>query len=357
MGCSDEKGQPSQCINIMQCIGVACMRGVVFSLVWGTSLRFFCGVFFLLRRRVPPHVCSNSACIWVITPACGGAGLLAMVSVGFLLWAAIQCTRFYLLTCHTDPGGLPRDEWVPSDEELLFIQSVIGQVKSWAEIKATKQIAWCRHCERHRPLRSHHCRDCERCVLRQDHHCPWVTTCVGYHNQKYFVLFMLYAVTGLLSVLFWVLVRVIQLFQHGSLGGDVDSNAAPLPASVIIATMIDGILSLALVLAISMLLCYQLWCLWRNTSTIEHYDYSRRQDYANRNGIPFLYPYDHGWRQNLKHFFGRNLWDSLSAIPTAGDGYHESISPKFLSSLRKGVVHWHLDIEDANRHESKDGLI
>lgn len=33
---------------------------------------------------------------------------------------------------------------------------------------------------------------CRRCVEDMDHHCPWVNTCVGRRNRKYFILFVVY---------------------------------------------------------------------------------------------------------------------------------------------------------------------
>ena len=122
------------------------MRAFVFGLVWGPSV---------------------SACLFLILPSLSwAAGVVWCLPLLLVAW---RTTRFYLLVCHTDPGGLPRDDWVPAPDELRLLQSVVG-AKPWAEMRDERRLAFCKHCQRHRPLRSHHCSDCNRCVLRQDHH-------------------------------------------------------------------------------------------------------------------------------------------------------------------------------------------
>uniref|UniRef100_A0A182RQF1 Palmitoyltransferase n=1 Tax=Anopheles funestus TaxID=62324 RepID=A0A182RQF1_ANOFN len=62
-------------------------------------------------------------------------------------------------------------------------------------------VSICKKCIAPKPPRTHHCSVCNRCVLRMDHHCPWLNNCVGYHNHRYFFLYMLYTTIGTLFII------------------------------------------------------------------------------------------------------------------------------------------------------------
>ena len=84
----------------------------------------------------------------------------------------------YFLTAFTSPG-------VPNGVGVKSIRSTVGT-----------QDKQCRKCEALKPPRTHHCSTCARCVLRMDHHCPFVNSCIGLMNLRFFVLWILSVALG-----------------------------------------------------------------------------------------------------------------------------------------------------------------
>ncbi|KAG6448136.1 hypothetical protein O3G_MSEX005345 [Manduca sexta] len=81
-------------------------------------------------------------------------------------------------------------------------------------------VRYCNRCVLVKPDRAHHCSICARCVLKMDHHCPWVNNCVCFHNYKFFMLFLGYALIYCLFIMatclpyfirFW---KMYQKYKH-----------------------------------------------------------------------------------------------------------------------------------------------
>lgn len=68
----------------------------------------------------------------------------------------------------------------------------------------------CEKCNELKPARTHHCSICDCCVFQMNHHCPFTNNCVGLENQRFFLLFILYAMIGC----FYYLVSCAAIWGH-----------------------------------------------------------------------------------------------------------------------------------------------
>ena len=83
-----------------------------------------------------------------------------------------------LLTALIDPGSL-----LPSKPEKANDMFATINGKDYS-------LILCKTCHILKDLRTYHCDDCGLCTIRHDHHCPWLSTCVGLNNHKYFLSFI-----------------------------------------------------------------------------------------------------------------------------------------------------------------------
>lgn len=152
-----------------------------------------------------------------------GAFAYTKAALGLAFWAILNVS--YTIAVFTTPGSPidPRQDWsiegsrrksggsggayegLPTYEPDSAVGSEVDEIPHGMTMVTAKSTGKPRHCKKCRtvkPDRAHHCSTCGRCVLKMDHHCPWLATCVGLHNYKPFLLFLVY--TSLFSWLCFV---------------------------------------------------------------------------------------------------------------------------------------------------------
>ena len=121
--------------------------------------------------------------------------LLSLFFYGFVILTIIN-----LLLCSFTNPGEPTKDW--SNNHLNYAAFTTAKIQSsfLAENPNIvldqgldhERYPYCDKCKLVTPPDTNHCNLCNKCTLRLDHHCPWVANCIGYRNQKYFILFCLY---------------------------------------------------------------------------------------------------------------------------------------------------------------------
>jgi len=155
-------------------------------------------------------------------------------------------------------------------------------------------IRMCQRCLRTKPDRCHHCSQCNQCILKMDHHCPWVANCIGFFNYKYFMNMLIYT-----SLTTWLVLLTTWDILCYSLTNDLIDYRL----SYAIAT--SYLLCSSLALVISGFLCFHLWLIYKQYTTIEFCE--KRSD----NDSNFkTSPYNRGLWDNFRGVFGENplLW-------------------------------------------------
>ncbi|EFW99734.1 dhhc zinc finger membrane protein [Grosmannia clavigera kw1407] len=314
------------------------------------------------RTRSEGSSSSDTAASWV------GPGTAAAAVVLYVLqmWS-------YGTAVLTAPGSTTDDHGYSTVPPTAMSGS--GNSHAGITVKSNGELRFCKKCQARKPDRAHHCSTCRRCVLKMDHHCPWLATCVGLHNAKAFVLFLVY--TTLLAWLClaastaWVWTEVVNDTTYDSYDDSL------MPIQYIMLCVISGIIGLVLGLFTG----WHIYLACRGQTTIEcmektryqsplrqsagggwsgktggggafrlgrrlTYDQmeryraqKRHQEYLDeQDGKLLPHAFDLGARQNLLHLLGPQPW--LWALPvcnTTGDGWSWEPSPRWLAA-RDGIL-------------------
>ncbi|KAK7501478.1 hypothetical protein BaRGS_00007282 [Batillaria attramentaria] len=215
----------------------------------------------------------------------------------FLTWVLLTLYN-YFMAMFKGPGFVPLG-WKPKNPEAM------------------RYLQYCDFCKGYKAPRSHHCRKCDRCVMKMDHHCPWINTCCGHFNHANFVWFLLFAPFGCMHaicILIPCIYRAIN-FQYYFYNRR-NEPLVYLGVSGFVLTMFSIGLAIGVIIAVGMLFYIQIKSVWKNETGIESWiiDKAYDRDRTEEEG-PFIYPYNLGWRRNLKEVFtwtGRPVSDGFT---------------------------------------------
>mmetsp|Transcript_8867 Transcript_8867/g.26638 ORF Transcript_8867/g.26638 Transcript_8867/m.26638 type:complete len:164 (-) Transcript_8867:829-1320(-) len=129
----------------------------------------------------------------------------------------------------------------------------------------------CETCNHLKPARSKHCKVCNRCVARFDHHCGWIGTCVGLHNYKHFLFFLLLQFAMLAHALLILVQAVLFSEKVGSEGSRTLLGTVRHIVNAEYDLCLLALLVLVIGLIVTGVLVYHVWLISLNTTTNERH--------------------------------------------------------------------------------------
>jgi palmitoyltransferase ZDHHC9/14/18 len=150
---------------------------------------------------------------------------IAMIVISVFL--NIQVQVVLIILGFTNPGMIPKIlsgyenkdlRKIPIDERYENgLMRDIEKMYSLPIKTHNLRLKFCNTCYIYRPPRTSHCYDCNICVERFDHHCPWIGTCIGKRNYKYFFMF----IASLFLLCLIVLIQVIIALTRFDLSAEI----------------------------------------------------------------------------------------------------------------------------------------
>ncbi|CAH1420100.1 unnamed protein product [Lactuca virosa] len=213
----------------------------------------------------------------------------------------VLLTWSYTMVVSQDPGSVP-ENWKPAASEenleaggsnhIVPDTSASSTPLDVPETRQAQASGYCRYCRNGKPPRCHHCSVCQRCVLKMDHHCVWVVNCVGAHNYKFFLLFLLYTFLETTMDTIVLLPNFMKFFKDAKGHSNSPSDLA--------LTFLTFVLNLAFALSLLCFIIMHASLLSSNTTSVEVY--------GKKGGV--RWKYDLGRKKNFEQVFGttKALW-------------------------------------------------
>eukprot|EP01063_Lacrimia_lanifica_P006612 TRINITY_DN1410_c0_g2_i2.p1 TRINITY_DN1410_c0_g2~~TRINITY_DN1410_c0_g2_i2.p1 ORF type:complete len:302 (+),score=99.30 TRINITY_DN1410_c0_g2_i2:111-1016(+) len=238
---------------------------------------------------------------------------IGCVNFLFASWLSFNLVFNYVMVLRTSCGVASKALLTP--EELAQAEAHRGVQRARGE----GFTLWCKHSDQPKPPRAHYCHVSGALVLKMDHFCPWVGQCVGHHNHRYFLLFLIYLWCSVAYAVVTILLhrwRFIENVRANEMLYRAEESTVTLCLVVCgaLTAVISGFLGWSGYLAVS------------NQTTIEFIGNKARRKAAAERGELFIQPFDLGLKGNLQVVFGpfSSWWQAL--LPTADalpfDGHH-----------------------------------
>ncbi|CAF1111142.1 unnamed protein product [Adineta ricciae] len=179
--------------------------------------------------------------------------------------------------------------------------------KGWkpANPEDEKYLQYCDVCDGFKAPRAHHCKKCGKCVMKLDHHCPWINTCTGHFNHANFCWFLFYAILGCIHALIMLCPCIYRaLFvQYYVYARVKDVPLIYFTFTGLISCILSIGLALGVIIAVGFLLIVQLRSIMKNQTGVESWILRKAKDRNHRRAVEFIYPYDLGFKENLRQVF------------------------------------------------------
>lgn len=225
--------------------------------------------------------------------------LATAIAVPLGHWLLLNINFHYYMAYVTSPG-------VPPEGALIL-----------------EAVSICKKCISPKPHRTHHCSVCDKCILKMDHHCPWLNTCIGHYNHRYFFMYCVYMCLGTAFILLFgakiaydhVFLSPIQVVTSVVKNHSDTENIPKRQTDYF--TFIDphgmlyhSCLVYAAFICIGVLVVLGVLTLWHailitsgETSIEAHINKKERTAHQKR-GQFYVNPYDYGKIRNWKQFLG-----------------------------------------------------